>query len=43
MTLVVGARSIEALYDAATLDKLRHDWLTIVLTFSHDQLDEPGK
>ncbi|MEU8260440.1 FAD-binding oxidoreductase [Micromonospora sp. NPDC048999] len=43
VTLVVGARSIEALYDAVTLDKLRHDWLTIVPTFSHHQLDEPGE
>ncbi|MFG2060412.1 FAD-binding oxidoreductase [Micromonospora sp. NPDC048871] len=41
--LVVGARSVEALYDAITLDKLRHDWLTIVPTFSHDELAEPGE
>ncbi len=43
VTLIVGARTIEALYDAVTLDKLRHDWLTIVPTFSHDHLDQPGE
>ncbi|MEU3452879.1 FAD-binding oxidoreductase [Micromonospora sp. NPDC006766] len=43
VTLIVGARTIEALYDAVTLDKLRHDWLSIVPTFSHDQLDQPGE
>ena len=43
VTLVVGARSAESLYDAITLDKLRHDWLTIVPTFSHDELAEPGE
>ncbi|MFU8851509.1 FAD-binding oxidoreductase [Micromonospora sp. SL1-18] len=43
VTLIVGARSVESLYDAVTLDKLRHDWLTIVPAFSHDQLAEPGE
>ncbi|MEV6816643.1 FAD-binding oxidoreductase [Micromonospora sp. NPDC051296] len=43
VTLVVGARSVESLYDAVTLDKLRHDWLTIVPAFSHDALAEPGE
>ncbi|MCW3815844.1 FAD-binding oxidoreductase [Micromonospora sp. DR5-3] len=43
VTLVVGARSVESLYDAVTLDKLRHDWLTIVPAFSHDPLAEPGE
>ncbi|MFE9658340.1 FAD-binding oxidoreductase [Micromonospora sp. NPDC006431] len=43
VTLVVGARSVESLYDAVTLDKLRHDWLTIVPAFSHDSLAEPGE
>ncbi|MEU2612143.1 FAD-binding oxidoreductase [Micromonospora sp. NPDC007271] len=43
VTLVVGARSVEALYDAVTLDKLRHDWLTTVPAFSHDELAEPGE
>ncbi|MEU8260531.1 hypothetical protein AB0C02_07905, partial [Micromonospora sp. NPDC048999] len=43
VTLIVGARTIEALYDAVTLDKLRHDWLTIIPTFSHDQPDQPSE
>ncbi len=43
VTLVVGARSVESLYDAVTLDKLRHDWLTIVPVSSHDALSEPGE
>ncbi|MEU5722743.1 FAD-binding oxidoreductase [Micromonospora sp. NPDC047738] len=43
VALVVGARSVESLYDAVTLDKLRHDWLTIVPAFSHDDLAEPGE
>ncbi|MFG3582229.1 FAD-binding oxidoreductase [Micromonospora chersina] len=43
VTLVVGARSVESLYDAVTLDKLRHDWLTIVPAFSHDLCVEPAE
>src|SRR5690606_6652608 len=43
VTLVAGARSVESLYDAITLDKLRHDWLTIVPAFSHDPLAEAGE
>ncbi|SBT52493.1 FAD-binding oxidoreductase [Micromonospora auratinigra] len=43
VTLVVGARSVESLYDAVSLDKLRHDWLSIVPAFSHDRLAEPAE
>lgn len=43
VTLVVGARSVESLYDAITLDKLRYGWLTIVPAFSHDPLAEAGE
>ncbi|MFJ8577232.1 FAD-binding oxidoreductase [Micromonospora sp. NPDC093277] len=43
VTLIVGARAVESLYDAVTLDQLRHDWLTIVPAFSHDPFAELGE
>ncbi|SBT54920.1 FAD-binding oxidoreductase [Micromonospora narathiwatensis] len=45
VTLVVGARSVESLYDAVTLDKLQqtHHWLTIVPALSHDSSADPGE
>ncbi len=45
VTLVVGSRSVESLYDPITLDKLQqtHHWLTILPAFSHDLMVEPAE
>nr|MDT0663116.1 FAD-binding oxidoreductase [Micromonospora sp. DSM 115978] len=41
--LVVGARSVEQLYDAVTLDRWQdaHDWLTVLPAFSDDPSAHP--
>ncbi|WP_229400255.1 oxidoreductase [Micromonospora okii] len=45
VTMVVGSRTLDDLYDSISLDKLQcaHDWLTLVPAFSHDPLAEPGE
>ncbi|TDC44896.1 oxidoreductase, partial [Micromonospora sp. KC207] len=45
VTLIVGARTLEDLYDSITLDTLQtthHEWLTIRPTFTDDPLTDPA-
>ncbi|MFG1849631.1 FAD-binding oxidoreductase [Micromonospora carbonacea] len=45
VTLIVGARTLEDLYDSITLDTLQtthHEWLTIRPTFTDDPLVDPA-
>ncbi|MGC5054974.1 FAD-binding oxidoreductase [Micromonospora sp. DT48] len=45
VTLIVGVRTVDDLYDAITLDKLdqAHPWLTVIPAFSHDPCAAPAE